>query len=363
MFGIDDALIAAGVSGASSLVGGMMSNASTAQQSNLALGMNAYELQNSWNNTAAENSKMRDFNADQASRARDWTGEQNALTRDFNAAEAAKARDATQSYLNQSMGFNADQAQKQREYESWMSSTAYQRATQDMRKAGINPMLAYMQGGASTPSGSSASVGSPSAAQASAGSAGGPAASAGALGYAAGGGNQGARFNDVVSPAVASALQAYRVVNEMDQTKTATKNLDAQRQTQIQLTNKTAGEAAGAQYADDIAKAQIRQINAGTNESMARATKTAEETNQLKQAGPGDYRNVNTWLQSGKTLMNAGRSGIDWLESLSPNVPNNNDGSSPNPSSPRSAWDTINITPGMIPNAKQNYKYNNRIYR
>lgn len=32
------------------------------------------------------------------------------------------------------------------------SNTAYQRATADMRKAGINPMLAYMQGGASTPS-------------------------------------------------------------------------------------------------------------------------------------------------------------------------------------------------------------------
>lgn len=34
-----------------------------------------------------------------------------------------------------------------------MANTAYQRGTKDMRKAGINPMLAYIQGGASAPSG------------------------------------------------------------------------------------------------------------------------------------------------------------------------------------------------------------------
>jgi len=53
---------------------------------------------------------------------------------------------------------NISEAQKQRDFEEKMSSTAYQRAMQDMKKSGLNPMLAYAQGGASTPSGASARV-------------------------------------------------------------------------------------------------------------------------------------------------------------------------------------------------------------
>ena len=52
--------------------------------------------------------------------------------------------------------FNATEAEKQRQYETEMSNTAYQRAYEDMRKAGLNPNLAGGQGGASTPSGSAA---------------------------------------------------------------------------------------------------------------------------------------------------------------------------------------------------------------
>ncbi|AXH76660.1 MAG: DNA pilot protein [Microviridae sp.] len=54
---------------------------------------------------------------------------------------------------------NAQQAQKQMDYQTQMSNTSYQRGMADMEAAGLNPMLAYSQGGASVPGGSQATMG------------------------------------------------------------------------------------------------------------------------------------------------------------------------------------------------------------
>lgn len=57
--------------------------------------------------------------------------------------------------------FNSEEAERQRVWEQEMSNTAFQRQTQDMMNAGVNPALMYGgagSSGASTPSGSSASV-------------------------------------------------------------------------------------------------------------------------------------------------------------------------------------------------------------
>lgn len=53
---------------------------------------------------------------------------------------------------------NLQESALNRKFQADMSNTAYQRAMTDMKKAGLNPMLAYAQGGASAPSGSTAQV-------------------------------------------------------------------------------------------------------------------------------------------------------------------------------------------------------------
>lgn len=69
----------------------------------------------------------------------------------------ATASALSHAMMEEANRFNAEQAELNRKWQEKMSNTAYQRAMKDLRKAGLNPILAYTNGPASVGSGATAS--------------------------------------------------------------------------------------------------------------------------------------------------------------------------------------------------------------
>lgn len=186
------------------------------------------------------------FNAAEAEKARTFNAGQADIARMFNAQEAAYSRHFQSNEATEARGFNAHQAAIQRHWATEMAGSSYQRAVKDLQAAGLNPMLAYQQGGAATPSGASASGPAASGAMASSGAASGPSANAAANPVI---GNK----NQAAITSAAAAAQLAQQLAAVKQTEAQTRNIEV-------LTESERMKQPGHMLSGELAQTQVRKL-------------------------------------------------------------------------------------------------------
>lgn len=195
----------------------------------------------------------------------------------MNAQSVENTNEMNYKIAKESWSENELAAQRQMEFQERMSNSAYQRATEDMRAAGINPMVAFQQGGASSPAGASATHQAPTMQAPQYGNA------ASALASTA---REVALFNDTLKNSASQRAVDAAVIDLKREEKRLTQ----------EHTAKTANEAVASGVAAHLA---VENAPAGTKEAALRL-KQAEWDESLQ-----GYDNVTRRIREGAGAVNS----------------------------------------------------------